>query len=61
MIAVFNIEKARDADGKVIEPSLETSSGLLCKPLPFKCSITPRSKKAQGLIKASANEEYYLS
>ncbi|KAG6895218.1 hypothetical protein C0992_002520 [Termitomyces sp. T32_za158] len=61
MIAVFNIEKARDADGKVIEPSLEISSGLLCKPLPFKCSITPRSKKAEGLIKASANEEYYLS
>ncbi|KAG6888611.1 hypothetical protein C0995_007040 [Termitomyces sp. Mi166 len=61
MIATFDIERARDADGNVIEPSHEYHSALVCKPVPFKCSIRPRSKKAEDLIKASANEEYYFS
>ncbi|KAG6889519.1 hypothetical protein C0995_000400 [Termitomyces sp. Mi166 len=58
IIATFDIEKARDTNGKVIEPSHEYRSAIVCKPLPFKCSITPRSKQAENLITASADEEY---
>ncbi|KAF8897012.1 cytochrome P450 [Mucidula mucida] len=50
MFAVFNITKAVDAQGRVIEPSGEYTSGLLCHPVPFKCSITPRSRMAEALI-----------
>ncbi|KAG6819405.1 hypothetical protein H0H93_012135 [Arthromyces matolae] len=58
LIAVFDIEKERDSDGKVIEPSHEYISSLAYMPKPFKCSITPRSKQAQALIEASAQDEY---
>ncbi|KAF8897015.1 cytochrome P450 [Mucidula mucida] len=50
MFAVFNIAKAVDAQGRVIKPSGEYTSGLLCHPIPFKCSIVPRSCEAEALI-----------
>ncbi|KAF9026241.1 cytochrome P450 [Hymenopellis radicata] len=50
LFAAFNITKAVDEQGRVIEPSGEFTSGLLCHPLPFKCSILPRSRTAEALI-----------
>ncbi|KAF8140771.1 cytochrome P450 [Mycena galopus ATCC 62051] len=56
ILATFNIEKALDVDGNIIEPSYEYLSGLISAPLPFKCSIKPRSPEAVGTIQAAAND-----
>ncbi|KAG6908819.1 hypothetical protein DXG01_003172 [Tephrocybe rancida] len=59
LVATYDITKARDANGAVIEPSQEYTSSLVCMPLPFECSITPRSTQAEALIRAAGgNEEY---
>ncbi|KAJ7489127.1 cytochrome P450 [Mycena latifolia] len=50
ILATFNIDKAVDDEGRVIEPSYEYLSGSISAPLPFKCTITPRSKEAIALI-----------
>ncbi|KAF9024019.1 cytochrome P450 [Hymenopellis radicata] len=50
LFAAFNITKTVDEQGRVIEPSGEFTSGLLCHPLPFKCSIFPRSRTSEALI-----------
>ncbi|KAF8884004.1 cytochrome P450 [Infundibulicybe gibba] len=55
ILAVFDIEKITDENGNIIEPSHEYISALICMPLPFKCSIKPRSKEAEVLIRATAN------
>ncbi|KDQ64958.1 hypothetical protein JAAARDRAFT_116817 [Jaapia argillacea MUCL 33604] len=50
-LAVFNISKAVDpVTEEVIEPLLEFTSGTVSHPKPFKCSIKPRSTKAEELI-----------
>ncbi|KAK1216680.1 hypothetical protein PQX77_020693 [Marasmius sp. AFHP31] len=52
VLAVFNIEKpVRNPDGSVIEPTYEYLPGFICHPAPFQCSIRPRSKEAERLIK----------
>ncbi|KAK6980734.1 cytochrome p450 [Favolaschia claudopus] len=51
ILATFDIEKATDADGTVIEPRHEYVSGLVSMPLPFRCKITPRSEAAVKLIR----------
>ncbi|KAJ6566447.1 cytochrome P450 [Mycena capillaripes] len=53
VLATMDISKAVDKDGKLIEPSYEYSSGLIYAPLPFKCSITPRSRAAVEVIEAT--------
>ncbi|KAJ7032293.1 cytochrome P450 [Mycena alexandri] len=50
ILAAFNIGKAIEEDERIIEPSYEYSPGFLSTPLPFKCSIQPRSKGAVSLI-----------
>ncbi|KAJ7828642.1 cytochrome P450 [Mycena leptocephala] len=50
ILATFNIDKAVDGAGRPIEPTFEYLSALVSAPLPFKCSITPRSKEAVALI-----------
>ncbi|KAF8897011.1 cytochrome P450 [Mucidula mucida] len=50
LLAVFNITKAFDEQGRVMEPSGEVTSGMLCHPVPFKCTISPRSPMAEALI-----------
>lgn len=51
-LAVFDIQKAVDkTTGKVIEPIVGTTTGLVAHPLPFQCSILPRSKKHEELIR----------
>ncbi|KAJ7221702.1 cytochrome P450 [Mycena pura] len=56
ILAAFDISKAVDDNGEVIEPSYDYFAGLVVMPLPFKCSIKPRSEKAIALIKASVNK-----
>ncbi|TFY59479.1 hypothetical protein EVG20_g7774 [Dentipellis fragilis] len=53
-LSVFNISKAVE-NGKVIEPDVVYLDGTIWSfshPKPFKCSITPRSEKAEVLIDA---------
>ncbi|KAG5650875.1 hypothetical protein H0H81_010675 [Sphagnurus paluster] len=80
LVAAFDIGKAVDADGNVIEPSYEyTTTGLIqwveflyplsmslievrpvsSAPLPFECSIKPRSPQAEILIRETLDAEYF--
>ncbi|KAF8191465.1 cytochrome P450 [Mycena galopus ATCC 62051] len=51
ILATFDITKAVGEDGQIIEPTFEYFAGLVVQPLPFKCSIKPRSEKAVALQK----------
>ncbi|KAJ7863283.1 cytochrome P450 [Mycena olivaceomarginata] len=42
ILATFDITKAADENGDIIEPTYEYLSAMVTQPLPFKCSITPR-------------------
>ncbi|KAJ7142216.1 cytochrome P450 [Mycena epipterygia] len=55
ILSVFDITKAIGDDGQIIEPSYEYSSEIISAPLPFKCSITPRSADAVALIEATVH------
>ncbi|RDB18406.1 hypothetical protein Hypma_000372 [Hypsizygus marmoreus] len=59
IVAAFDITKAVDENGEVIEPSHEYLSALVSMPLPFRCSIKPRTAKAEALIQGTVDEEYY--
>ncbi|RXW17960.1 hypothetical protein EST38_g7905 [Candolleomyces aberdarensis] len=49
VLAVFDVSVPKDENGKPdIKPSFST--GLLCHPDPFECSITPRSDRHKELI-----------
>ncbi|KAI0736096.1 cytochrome P450 [Fomitopsis betulina] len=47
-LAMFRISKPV-VNGRVVEPSLEYTTGTISHPLPFACSIIPRSLKAAAL------------
>ncbi|KAM5534862.1 hypothetical protein V8D89_011417 [Ganoderma adspersum] len=49
-LAVYNISKATDANGNIIEPRVEPSGTVISHPAPFQCKITVRSDKAQTLL-----------
>ncbi|ESK85761.1 cytochrome p450 [Moniliophthora roreri MCA 2997] len=51
ILTVFNIEKATNSDGSVVEPTYEYGSALVSHPAPFKCTIKPRSIEAEKLIR----------
>ncbi|THU78728.1 cytochrome P450 [Dendrothele bispora CBS 962.96] len=54
VLATFNLEKARDENGRVIEPSGEyIPSSIQNHPAPFDCLITPRSREHEQLIQES--------
>ncbi|KAJ7142219.1 cytochrome P450 [Mycena epipterygia] len=55
ILSVFDITKAVGEDGQIIEPSYQYSPDLISAPLPFKCSITPRSADAVALIEATVH------
>nr|GAT53684.1 predicted protein [Mycena chlorophos] len=57
LLATFDISKAVDANGSIIEPKYDFFAGLIVTPLSFKCSLKPRSEKAVALIKASVNKD----
>ncbi|KAG6817818.1 hypothetical protein H0H87_003226 [Tephrocybe sp. NHM501043] len=50
MLSVFHITKAKDAAGDDIDVPEKYGDGIVSQPLPFECSITPRSKAAEQLI-----------
>nr|BAL05152.1 cytochrome P450 [Phanerodontia chrysosporium] len=51
ILAVFDIQKAVDADGNVVEPHIEFTTVLTSHPKPFPCSLRPRSEKAAELVR----------
>ncbi|KAJ7151361.1 cytochrome P450 [Mycena crocata] len=64
ILACFNISPTVGADGKKIVPPRKYTSGMASRPLPFPCSLTPRSEAAVEIIKnsaASLPEAYYSS
>ncbi|KAJ7769656.1 cytochrome P450 [Mycena maculata] len=56
ILATFDISKAVDENGQIIEPKYDYFAGLVVMPLSFKCSIKPRSEKARALIEASVKK-----
>ncbi|KIJ97388.1 hypothetical protein K443DRAFT_681535 [Laccaria amethystina LaAM-08-1] len=50
MLATFDITKGLDESGNEVEPRLEYATGIVMRPVPFKCTIKPRSKEAIDLI-----------
>jgi len=57
VLAVYNISKALDDAGNIIEPNPEDYTlGLSSRPKPFACSIKPRSASALALIQESQGE-----
>ncbi|KAJ7894417.1 cytochrome P450 [Mycena olivaceomarginata] len=56
MLATLDISKAIDEQGNVIEPTYEYFEGLVSAPLPFKCSITPRSPQTVEAIQATVRQ-----
>lgn len=55
-LAVFEISKVIEK-GVEIAPEVDSSSGTISHPKPFKCSIKPRSAKAVALIEQNVNYE----
>ncbi|KZT27006.1 cytochrome P450 [Neolentinus lepideus HHB14362 ss-1] len=53
-LAVFDIAKAVDASGTVLEPVVDYTTGTISHPKPFPCSIKPRSQKAEALVRSVA-------
>ncbi|KAJ5594389.1 uncharacterized protein N7459_000597 [Penicillium hispanicum] len=49
-IAVFDITKSTDQDGKEIDPPVEFTPGLLSHPVPYTCAFTARSEQHRALI-----------
>ncbi|KAK7062611.1 hypothetical protein VNI00_000099 [Paramarasmius palmivorus] len=50
----FDIGPGKDEQGRSIHTEAAFASGMICHPLPFKCSITPRSEKAKVLVEQTA-------
>ncbi|KAF9533214.1 cytochrome P450 [Crepidotus variabilis] len=50
VLALFDIRKQKDAEGNEIPVDKGYSTGTLVHPLPFECSITPRSETSRRLI-----------
>ncbi|KAJ7894648.1 cytochrome P450 [Mycena olivaceomarginata] len=55
ILSTFDIRKAVGKDGEVVEPTYEYFPGLVSSPLPFECSITPRSSQAVEVIQATSS------
>jgi hypothetical protein len=51
-LAALDISKSRDSMGKVLEPSLDRTSGLISHAKRFPCTIKPRSAQAAALVHA---------
>ncbi|EKM56472.1 uncharacterized protein PHACADRAFT_207702 [Phanerochaete carnosa HHB-10118-sp] len=49
VLATFGITKTVE-NGTVVEPEVEYTSGTISHPKPFKCTIKPRSAKAEALV-----------
>ncbi|KAF8259466.1 cytochrome P450 [Lactarius quietus] len=51
-LATYQISKAVDESGAVLEPNAQYTSRLIRHPTPFPCAINPRSEQAVTLIKS---------
>jgi len=51
ILASFTIEKSRDIDGNLVEPSGSYVSSLIRAPEPFPCVFKPRSEEVVKIIK----------
>ncbi|KAJ7488325.1 cytochrome P450 [Mycena latifolia] len=49
VISLFNINKA-SKNGVVVEPAVGQTSGAVSQPLPFECTVLPRSDQARSLV-----------
>ncbi|KAF8199316.1 cytochrome P450 [Mycena galopus ATCC 62051] len=56
VLAMFNITKEVGKDGQIIEPSYEYEGGMVLAPVPFKCTITPRSQDAINTIQNTSGD-----
>ncbi|THU79723.1 cytochrome P450 [Dendrothele bispora CBS 962.96] len=50
ILATLNIRKAKDENGKEIEPEVKFTDGLVSQPHSFQCDIKPRSENAARLV-----------
>jgi cytochrome P450 len=55
-LAVFNICKTIDENGREVEPVVQFLPGIISHPLPFKTSLEPRSSKHKELIRSLEKE-----
>ncbi|KAF8161669.1 cytochrome P450 [Crassisporium funariophilum] len=55
LLAVYDIQKAKDEHGNEIQLTHEYIAALVNMPKPFRCSITPRSSAAKELILSVGN------
>ncbi|KAJ7609821.1 cytochrome P450 [Roridomyces roridus] len=53
VLAMFNITKEVSEDGEVVEPSYQYEGGAILAPLPFRCTITPRSAEAVRVVEGT--------
>lgn len=52
-LAVFNITRPKDPEtGKLEEPVVAFKPGVISQPAPYKCTITPRSKEHEALVRS---------
>jgi cytochrome P450 len=51
-LAAFDITKSVDGSGRVIEPVVDHTSGIISHPKPFLCQVKPRTAKVEALIHA---------
>ncbi|KAF8168214.1 cytochrome P450 [Crassisporium funariophilum] len=56
ILSAFNISKFVDETGKVVEPLIEYTDGLVTHPKPFKLQISPRSPDTTKLIEVAKFE-----
>lgn len=56
-MAVFDITPAKDEQGRKILPEPKQLPGIISHPKPYKCTIRPRSEKAESLIIAASEEQ----
>ncbi|KAL0569588.1 hypothetical protein V5O48_012376 [Marasmius crinis-equi] len=54
MLHCFDIEKAKDPFGNDITPTQEFTTSLQNRPVPFPCSIRPRSAHHEKLVRTAA-------
>ncbi|KAF8874417.1 cytochrome P450 [Infundibulicybe gibba] len=55
MFTTFNIGPGLDESGKLVETIPEFASGMICHPVPYKYSITPRGEYVKPLIEQTVD------
>ncbi|THU85430.1 cytochrome P450, partial [Dendrothele bispora CBS 962.96] len=50
ILTTLSIQKAKDENGKEIEPEIKFADGMVSQTYPFRCDIIPRSESAAMLI-----------